>query len=360
MEGLRQQDLRRLTTCLGAIYTLQDSVAFPAHMLSALATLVPQDFMVRSYCDVRRQAIICHAHPPDTFGVGPNTMQHKVYSDHPEANYFLRTRDHRALRVSDFLTQRQLYRRTFYNEVWRPYGSKYDMCIWLPVPPPALESIVFTRSRREFSDRDVLLLNLLSPHLIQAAANAEAVSRVQQELAQVRDGMEATGSALIGLAQDARVRLTTPAARALLAAYFEPPRGGSDRLPETLERWARQQGAAEGRTDDVPRPHAPLVIDRGEKRLVVRLLQGGAGPLLILEEQRTAPDPVPRERFGLTRREAEVLAWVAQGKTNGEIGTILGLSHRTVEKHLERTYQKLGVETRTAAAACALSASAGN
>jgi DNA-binding CsgD family transcriptional regulator len=52
----------------------------------------------------------------------------------------------------------------------------------------------------------------------------------------------------------------------------------------------------------------------------------------------------------LTPREREVLAWVAAGKTNRDIGAILGASARTVEKHLERVYEKLGVETRTAAA----------
>lgn len=52
----------------------------------------------------------------------------------------------------------------------------------------------------------------------------------------------------------------------------------------------------------------------------------------------------------LTPREREVLAWVAAGKTNRDIGAILGASPRTVEKHLERIYEKLGVETRTAAA----------
>lgn len=54
--------------------------------------------------------------------------------------------------------------------------------------------------------------------------------------------------------------------------------------------------------------------------------------------------------FGLTQREAEVLLWVAQGKTNRDIGQILGTSPRTVNKHLEHVYIKLGVETRTAAA----------
>ena len=54
--------------------------------------------------------------------------------------------------------------------------------------------------------------------------------------------------------------------------------------------------------------------------------------------------------FKLTAREAEVLYWVVKGKTNRDIGDILGSSPATVKKHLERVYEKLGVETRTAAA----------
>ena len=62
-------------------------------------------------------------------------------------------------------------------------------------------------------------------------------------------------------------------------------------------------------------------------------------------------------RYLLTEREVEVLQWVACGKTNRDIGDILGLSPRTVNKHLEHVYVKLGVETRTAAAAVAIAAS---
>lgn len=56
------------------------------------------------------------------------------------------------------------------------------------------------------------------------------------------------------------------------------------------------------------------------------------------------------EHLGLTRREVEVLTLVADGKTNAEIGMILGTSSRTIQKHLEHIFEKLGVETRTAAA----------
>src|SRR5690606_14567919 len=59
-------------------------------------------------------------------------------------------------------------------------------------------------------------------------------------------------------------------------------------------------------------------------------------------------------RYQLTAREVEVLEWVACGKTNRDIGEILGLSPRTVNKHLEHIYVKLGVETRTAAATLAI------
>ena len=60
--------------------------------------------------------------------------------------------------------------------------------------------------------------------------------------------------------------------------------------------------------------------------------------------------------LNLTDREHEVLGWVAEGKTNAEIGLILAARPRTVAKHLERIFQKLGVESRTAAARVALDA----
>lgn len=55
----------------------------------------------------------------------------------------------------------------------------------------------------------------------------------------------------------------------------------------------------------------------------------------------------------LTPRETEVLSWLAKGKTNRDIADILGMSHRTVNKHLEHIFEKLGVETRSAATAIA-------
>lgn len=64
--------------------------------------------------------------------------------------------------------------------------------------------------------------------------------------------------------------------------------------------------------------------------------------------------PQPLEKLGLTPREAEILFWAAQGKTNCEIGTILQISSATAKKHLENIYAKLGTENRTTATLLAL------
>ncbi len=61
-------------------------------------------------------------------------------------------------------------------------------------------------------------------------------------------------------------------------------------------------------------------------------------------------------RVKLTRRETEVLLWLARGKSNWGIAQILNVSYRTVNKHLEQMYPKLGVETRTSAVAIAIRA----
>ena len=66
------------------------------------------------------------------------------------------------------------------------------------------------------------------------------------------------------------------------------------------------------------------------------------------------------KNFGVTSREADVLLWIANGKTNREIGQILEMSPRTVNKHLEQVFRKLGVENRTSAAAIAIKCLAKN
>ncbi len=77
---------------------------------------------------------------------------------------------------------------------------------------------------------------------------------------------------------------------------------------------------------------------------------------MALQEKLDLFDPQSLKTMGLTQRETEVLAWVAEGKSNNDVGLILGIRSVTVKKHLEHIFEKMGVETRTAAVAFALRA----
>ncbi len=138
----------------------------------------------------------------------------------------------------------------------------------------------------------------------------------------------------------------TPLARRWLPQYFDAP---ADVVPQALLDWLRP--ALEGRE------LRPLATVQGARQLVATL-QGRTADddwLVVLREVSDAATvEATMQAFGLTLRESEVLYWVAKGKTNRDIGDILGSSPATVKKHLERIYEKLGVETRTAAAAVAM------
>ena len=83
------------------------------------------------------------------------------------------------------------------------------------------------------------------------------------------------------------------------------------------------------------------IAARLERQRVVDLLQ---------DRSPDFSSALPLEGLGLTPREAEVLLWVAQGKGNRDTGLLLEMSEATVKRHLLHIFQKLGVETRTAAA----------
>ena len=83
-------------------------------------------------------------------------------------------------------------------------------------------------------------------------------------------------------------------------------------------------------------------------RQALNAMRQGAGA-----DGALASDTARLDEAALTPRETEVLSWLAKGKTNRDIADILGMSHRTVNKHLEHIFEKLGVETRAAAAALA-------
>ena len=185
--------------------------------------------------------------------------------------------------------------------------------------------------------------------------------RARQEASQARqarNALDAFGYASLTVrASDGRLVWQTPLARELLQAWFGEP---SPWAPEAVQVWLRRVVATQVPLDPQTEPPR-LAIEQGARRLTFRLHQqagdseGGGDWLLVMREVSDAKIVESISlAFKLTAREAEVLYWVVKGKINRDIGDILGASPATVKKHLERVFAKLGVETRTAAAAMAM------
>jgi DNA-binding NarL/FixJ family response regulator len=187
----------------------------------------------------------------------------------------------------------------------------------------------------------------------------ELIARIRAHLANARlvasaqDALDLAGRALFALGPDGSIGWRTARAARLLQA-LQDGTGDGGRLPaSTLDPLL---GALADPGMDLRRT-PPLVVQAQGQRVLLRPIgRTGTDKLLVGIEaaDEDAGDARLRTRFGLTAREAEVLLWIARGKSNRDIGEILALSPRTVNKHLEHIYVKLGVENRASAAAVAL------
>jgi DNA-binding NarL/FixJ family response regulator len=192
----------------------------------------------------------------------------------------------------------------------------------------------------------------------------ELIARIESHLRnaraqrQARRALDAFGHAtLVVRERDGRRLWQTALAREWLTEHFP---GVPEALsPPPVTAWVARESLRR-RAGAEPQG---LTVGRGARRLTFALHamdgDGSAGAqgewlLVLRQDSEAALMEALLRAFPLTAREAEVLYWVIQGKTNRDIGDILSLSPRTVHKHLEHVFEKLGVETRTAAAALAL------
>lgn len=165
------------------------------------------------------------------------------------------------------------------------------------------------------------------------------------------DAIDAVATAVVALDEQGRPIWKTTKARTWLHTYCGLD-AQSPVLPEAVQEWvdaALTQPAVEQVT--------PLRLPGATHQLVIRLIRRAhtaSGELSLLIEEQPLPVDARQSMaaiYQLTVRELDVLLWLAKGKTNRDIGDILGMAPRTVNKHLEHVFVKLGVETRAAATA---------
>ncbi len=189
----------------------------------------------------------------------------------------------------------------------------------------------------------------------------ELVARIRVHLANAQltrsaqQAMDAAGRYLLAVDSHGRLRWCTHQAGRLLGSLAP----GAP-LPAELQDWLQTRRAgppgAGGNTLLIPIPGSPA--EAGQRVEFALIGELGQDEYLLRVTEQDQDDAIRRlqARVKLTRRETEVLLWLARGKSNRDIAQILEVSYRTIDKHLEQIYPKLGVETRTAAVALAIRA----
>lgn len=169
-------------------------------------------------------------------------------------------------------------------------------------------------------------------------------SRNARAMRQAREALDIAGHGVVVVDAGGDMLWRSRQAEAWLEDFFGALNG---KLPDAVSTWLAAPPPGEERP--------PLATEHAGQQLVLREVGSvGLGERLLLLHRHHAGSPSMRlYRAALTPRETEVLYWLARGKTNRDIAEICGMKPRTVTKHLEHIFEKLGVETRAAAAVLA-------
>jgi DNA-binding CsgD family transcriptional regulator len=236
---------RRVLALIGELIGLLDLEEFCFGMLHAVLETVPAEWCALNEVPAELPHTISITEP--SLPADMHLQFARYALQNPIADFFRRTGEGRATRISDLITRKQLHELELYQHVYEPLGVEYQIAFTLPSGSERILGVAISRTKRDFSDSERDLLNEARPYLIQAYRNALTHTRLARSSGQ-------------------RIELS-----ALCA-------------------------------------------------------------------------------LGLTRRQAEVLRLIATGHSSGDAAIVLGISSRTVQKHLEHCYRTLGVENRSQAA----------
>lgn len=245
MTRLSQSDLYAVLGFIQEIDGVKEQAIFPDRLLSSLAKLIPSDTICYDEMSADGAKLARSHFPVDAVPEDAEAACDRLVHQHPMVSHYFLTRDSRALTASDFVSRRDFKRLELYQDCYHRIGWEYQLAVLVPSARSLIRALMFNRQRRDYSDRDRMVAELIRPHIAQAQLAAQTRSLVH--------GM-------------------------------------------------------------------------------------------VTSVERAA------EAHHLTRREREVLDLVAEGLTNREIADALFVSDRTVHKHVENLFRKLGVHTRMAAA----------
>jgi len=358
MGRITHRTLERATEVLQSLGSAgADPLAFGRAGVALLPRLVPSELTTLSICDLQSGRRRVVGNPGEALSARDIAAFDRHFFEHPLVLFHSEHPRGGARRLSDSVPPPEFRRGALYDEYYRRIGIEHAVAVPLFVDGATLVSFVLNRAGRDFSDDEIALLDWLRGRLGDVYRSVVALQRAVAAVAQMRTIAEADGWAVVPLDARRRIHSLPARARALLAGSCPGGRlAVGAPLPGTIDVWLRRSTAGGAPWLALP----PLVLEAPRSRVVLRAIPeaaGGGGWTLLVRAQPLRPTTAGADDSPLTRREREILDWVAAGKTDRQIAAITGASPRTVQKHLEHVYVKLGVENRTAAALRGRSAS---
>lgn len=236
-----------------------------------------------------------------------------------------------------------------------PGMDGFETCMALKQNPTFIHTPVIFMTG--LSDTDHIVQGFSSggiDYLTKPINPAELIARIKVHLStarqtqKVQSALDSSRRHIIAANEEGEIIWATPEAHHLLARTCDSFSESATHLPQKLLNWL----TAYVDNQKTPAPDFNFFDDANSQILINFKGKDHNGEYLfrISEINETKDQETLKQHFHLTDREAEVLFWIANGKANKDIGDILEISPRTINKHLQLIFTKLGIENRTSAA----------
>ncbi len=337
--ALGDREYRAVLDVVGEVHDAGSVAEMRALVLPALRHMVAAEYA--SYNEVGPDHALIGIADPELPDWAYEAWE-RHWTQNPLVQRHASTRDSRPYQWTDVVEPKEFRRTQLFAELYRPLGIDHQISFVLPSPANLTIGLALSRGGGRFSEPEREMLDLARPHLIQAYRNAQVKDALSALLDDVRRGVDATGQGVVVVAANGLVSFASARAAALVARSSAGELREGEAVPPGL----------------IEAEHTSMLQLEGRDALLVRCVGGleAGSKVLLLEPARQSLAPDLLEGLGLTPREAEVLAWLARGAETPEVASQLGISTRTVQKHAQAIYSKLGVRSRAQAVATAWAA----
>jgi DNA-binding CsgD family transcriptional regulator len=330
---------KSISDLLLRLYDFPRGKEFHSHVLHVLDQYIPSTISAYAYYSIEtRDFVMMEVHNRSGLEMPASDELSEILGGHPFRDYYDDMNAGSVISIVDVLSDYEWKRTGLYQSFYEPLGMLHDTSMRYYYDNIG---IIFSFTGAEPLGIEYRrILNLIAPHL----PNAHRSYEMQQQ-----GFMSSLPAHSVLFSFDGRVKECPEDAVRLFEVYFPNARRWKNSpVPEHVARWARFE-RNECSTESCNTSANKLTVHEEESTLKLSITRHPAGFLVMLEETQRLSTRSHMISLGLTEREAEVLAWVAEGKQNSEIAMILEISTATVRKHVENILRKFHCETRGAA-----------